>query len=108
MAFYCHCKKHYRTRDGLAKHYKEHCCKTAIPPKIASLKLVDASEVTNEDRTLINAAVASDDEISEDEEPIELQPQLEGIVGPPAMNLTAGDLFKALGMVLQEQKPSEN
>jgi len=69
---------------------------------MAGLKLVDASEVTNEDLALINAAVTSDDEISEDDEPIELQPQLEGIVGPPATNLTAGDLFKTLSMVLQE------
>ncbi|KAF9303815.1 hypothetical protein BG003_001879, partial [Podila horticola] len=79
MAFYCHCKKRYWTRDGLAKHYKEHCCKTEIPPKIAGLKLVDASEVTNEDLALINAAVASDDEIGEDDEPIGSLPQLEGI-----------------------------
>jgi hypothetical protein len=49
-----------------------------------------------------------DDEIGEDDEPIESLPQLEGIVGPPATNLTAGDLFKALSMVLQEQKRSEN
>ena len=75
---------------------------------MAGLKLVDASEVTNEDLALINAPVASDDEIGEDDEPIELLPQLEGIVGPPATNLTAGDLFKALSMVLQEQKRSEN
>jgi len=73
---------------------------------MAVLKLVDASEVTNEDLALINAAVASDDEIGEDDEPIELQPQLEGIIDPPATNLTAGDLFKPLSMVLQEQKRS--
>jgi len=75
---------------------------------MAGLKLIDALEVTNEDLALINAAVASDDEIGEDDEPIELQPQLEGIVDPPAMNLTAGDHFKPLRMVLQEQKHSEN
>jgi len=74
---------------------------------MAGLKLVDASEVTNEDLTLINAAGASDDEIGEDDEPIESLPQLEGIVGHSATNLTAGDLFKALSMVLQEQKRSE-
>ncbi|KAG0085248.1 hypothetical protein BGZ92_009136 [Podila epicladia] len=72
------------------------------------LKLVDVAEVANDDRTLINAAVGSDDEIGEVDEPIESLPQLEGIVGHPATNLTAGDLFKALSMVLQEQKRSEN
>ncbi|KAF9206903.1 hypothetical protein BGZ59_011438 [Podila verticillata] len=75
---------------------------------MVSLKPVDVSEVTNEDPALINAAVASDDEVGEDDEPIESLRQLEGIVGPSATNLTAGDLFKALSMVLQEQKRSEN
>ena len=107
MAFYCHCRKRYWTRDGLAKHDREHCRKTTVPAKMAGLKLVDASEVTNEDLALTNATVASDDEIGEGDEPIELLPQLEGIVGPPATSLTAGDLFKALSMVLQEQKRSE-
>ncbi|KAG0340248.1 hypothetical protein BG005_003280, partial [Podila minutissima] len=107
MAFYCHCKKRYWTRDGLAKHYREHCSQTDIPPKIAGLKLVDASEVTNEDLTLINTAAGSDDEVGEDDEPIESLPQLEGIVGHPATNLTAGDFFKALTMVLNEQRNSE-
>jgi hypothetical protein len=62
---------------------------------MSGLKFVDASEVTNEDLALINAVVASDDEIGEDDEPIELLPQLEGTVGPPATNLTAGNLFKS-------------
>jgi len=75
---------------------------------MAGLKLVDASEVTNDDLSLINAAAASDDEIGEDDEPVESLPQLQGIVGPPSTNLTAGDLFTALTMVLQEQKRSEN
>ncbi|KAG0041348.1 hypothetical protein BGZ83_001962, partial [Gryganskiella cystojenkinii] len=68
MRYICTCQSTFSTRDGLVRHYKQHCRQGPVEPNINGITLADVTQLIEDELVLIGTAedAYNGDEVGED------------------------------------------